>query len=298
MKNWYYKIEDKEFDSVTKEELVNLIELGELRTNTLVRKEDMNLWVKASSINGLLPVVNEKEKNVSNTSMVKYIFFLLLSTFWIIYEGMPYVPLGFILVVFWVRVKSLKYYIPFLLLVIIGFLGTGSYLTLFTEQRTMMKTGNTYEVHKFNFGLRFGTTTLENLRNRGKIIIYKDKRVAYQVAKVTNVMEQFVESYNKNSIDFLMKSFANLVNIDEQKIKNFMIEMRTTHGDIKIFSHMGEVTYQEKQPVFAVFYKINTQKDKSRVIRLLFTISADKTSISFIKVGFIPKDIEFRVIEI
>ena len=123
MKKWYYKIEEKEFGAITQEELVNLIESGELSTNTLVRNEDMDFWVKASSINGLLPTFKEKSKKY--TSIGKYIFFLLFSSSWFIYDGVPYVPFGFILTMLLIRVKNWKLYVPLILVLIIGFIGTG-----------------------------------------------------------------------------------------------------------------------------------------------------------------------------
>ena len=294
MKKWYYKIEEKEFGAITQEELVNLIESGELSTNTLVRDEDMDFWVKASSINGLLPIFKEKSKKY--TSIGKYIFFLLFSSSWFIYDGVPYVPFGFILTMLLIRVKNWKLYVPLILVLIIGFIGTGGYVALSIEKRTMLKTGKTHNFYKFGLGIRYGTYTLDYLRNRGKVVIYKDKRVANQVAKATKVMEQFVESYNRNSPDFLIKSFS--PQVDEQKLEAFLREAHNIDGNINSFAYMGDVMYQQKQPVFAVFYKIKTQKDKSRVIRLLFNVSEDRKSISFINVRFIPKDIEFRVIEI
>ena len=160
----------------------------------------------------------------------------------------------------------------------------------------MLKTGKTHNFYKFGLGIRYGTYTLDYLRNRGKVVIYKDKRVANQVAKATKVMEQFVESYNRNSPDFLIKSFKNF--IEEENIKNFMIDMHNRDGDIKTFSYIGDVMYQQKQPIFAVFYKIETEKDKSGTIRLLFNVSDDRKSISFIKIDFFSKKIKFRVIEI
>ena len=62
MKNWYYKYNDEAFGPVTEEELQHTIEHGELTKDTLVKDEKMEIWVKASSINGLVPTVFEEEE--------------------------------------------------------------------------------------------------------------------------------------------------------------------------------------------------------------------------------------------
>ena len=62
MKNWYYKIDDKVFGPITEEELQHGIKHGELTKETLIQDEEMDMWVKASSINGLIDVVREEEQ--------------------------------------------------------------------------------------------------------------------------------------------------------------------------------------------------------------------------------------------
>lgn len=59
MKNWYYKLNDKELGPITEDELLNAIEHGELTKETLIREDTVDIWVKASSINGLLPSVQK-----------------------------------------------------------------------------------------------------------------------------------------------------------------------------------------------------------------------------------------------
>ena len=62
MQAWYYQLEDKQFGPITQEELVNTIESGELTKDTLVKNNEMDIWVKASSINGLLSTIEELEE--------------------------------------------------------------------------------------------------------------------------------------------------------------------------------------------------------------------------------------------
>jgi hypothetical protein len=296
MKKWYYKIENQEYGAVTQEELLNLIHLEKITKDTLIKDEEMSIWVKASSIDGLIPI--EKESKTQYSSKGAYLFFLLLSTVWIIYNNIPYLPLGAILAFVFVRVKNRKYYTPFVLATIMGFIGTGGYFSISTLQRTMIKTGETHNVHRFNMGIRFGFNTLYYLQNKDKIVIYKDSRVANQVAVATKVMEQFVKSYNQDSADFLLKSFSKFPNFDEDKTKEFLRQIRNQHGDINSFEHIGDMAvYTQKQPIFAVFYKIKTTKDQSRAVRLLFIVSQEKQTLTFAKIGFLPKEIEFRVIK-
>ncbi|HIP29307.1 MAG TPA: DUF4339 domain-containing protein [Sulfurospirillum arcachonense] len=71
MKNWYYKIDDEKLGPITEEELLRAIEKKELTKDTFVQDTDMEMWMKASSVDDLLPAVSGEGKNSIVPSEIK-----------------------------------------------------------------------------------------------------------------------------------------------------------------------------------------------------------------------------------
>ena len=63
----------------------------------------------------------------------KFIVLLLVSSFWIIIDGMPYIPLGLLVVLYFIGKQELKVYLPLVIFAIIGFMGTGTYLHSYSQ---------------------------------------------------------------------------------------------------------------------------------------------------------------------
>ena len=71
--NWYYKLNDEELGPISQEELLSAIEHGGLTKETHIRKDTVDIWVKASSINGLLPTVQKVEEQKRRLPIFKTI---------------------------------------------------------------------------------------------------------------------------------------------------------------------------------------------------------------------------------
>jgi len=103
MKNWYYKIDEQEFGPISKEELLNFIEHGELTENTLIRDIEMDIWVKASSIDGLvIKKIPEQEKRLLVFKTILEAFSVMLtnlSSLWkpLLLTGLTMIALGTVL---------------------------------------------------------------------------------------------------------------------------------------------------------------------------------------------------------
>jgi len=70
-----------------------------------------------------------KMKEIIGTiGIFKFTILLVVSTLWVMIQHMPYVPLGLLVIVYFVGKQELKVYIPFVLMSIIGFIGTGIYV--------------------------------------------------------------------------------------------------------------------------------------------------------------------------
>lgn len=81
MRNWYYKLNDKELGPISEDELLYAVEQGELTKTTLIRKDTVDIWVKASSINGLLPSVQkslEQKRRLPILETIKETFTVMI----------------------------------------------------------------------------------------------------------------------------------------------------------------------------------------------------------------------------
>ena len=85
MKIWFYKLEDKELE-INEEALIEAIEKEEFPKDILIRDESMDIWVKASSINGLLPPSKTTNRDDVPEHIGSYILGAFLFLFWLL-EG-------------------------------------------------------------------------------------------------------------------------------------------------------------------------------------------------------------------
>jgi hypothetical protein len=89
MKKWCYKINDKEFGPISEEELLHAIEYGELTENTLIQDSEMDIWVKASSIDGLIPKKSEffeQEKRLPIWQTISEAYFFITKNIHILWK--------------------------------------------------------------------------------------------------------------------------------------------------------------------------------------------------------------------
>jgi len=149
----------------------------------------------------------------------KFSILLIVSTFWIMVQHMPYVPLGLLVIVYFVGKQELKVYVPFVLMSIIGFIGSGIYLNTYTMTRTMIKTGKTFDSSHFKVGYRLGTSTMDYLLRDDSVVIYNDGKYSEEIKVAQAYVELLEQSIHENNSTFIIESFVYQNGISKETIK-------------------------------------------------------------------------------
>lgn len=110
MKTWYYKLENEEIE-ITEEKLLKAIEQGALPKEILIRDESMSIWVKASSIDGLLPLELKSNEDDVPENIVSYILGIFFFIFWLLSGAAPqsaFLLFGFFLILYYIDIPRFK----------------------------------------------------------------------------------------------------------------------------------------------------------------------------------------------
>jgi len=118
---------------------------------------------------------------------------------WIEYNYTPIFPIGFLVVLFWVRPKSIKKALPFVMAMVLGLVGTGVSLQFFHSTKVNPNTKESYELFKFNLGFNLGTKNITRFLNRDVIKLYQDNIYAQQQKSVYKSMHQKFEKAMSDS---------------------------------------------------------------------------------------------------
>lgn len=134
----------------------------------------------------------------------KVIFLFILAGVWIEFNETPIIPIGFILILLWIRPISFKRYKFLILAMILGFIGTGLSFKIFQETTFQSETGRAHHFSKYLLNVSIGTNNISQFLKRDRIVLYKDNFYKKEQELLDKYLRSFVESYNnKNNSPFL-----------------------------------------------------------------------------------------------
>jgi len=207
------------------------------------------------------------------------IILFVVATIWIEYNYIPIIPIGFLVVLFWVRPKSIKKALPFVIAILLGLIGTGVSLQFFHLTKVNPNTQERYELSKFNLGFNLGTKNITRFLNRDVIKLYQDNIYAQQQERLDNYLRGIVPRYNANQTTTPLSS------------------LYEKYGKIEDMYHFGNLNYfvpdiYKKDVLFV--YKIKFEKSPKEQTIHLRTLFYDDT-IEIAQTEVMPPDTKYDV---
>ena len=242
-----------------------------------------------------------KMKEIIETiGILKFIILMIASTLWVMVQHMPYVPLGLLLIVYFVGKQELKIYVPFVLMSIIGFIGTGIYLNTYTMTRTMIATGKTFDSSHFKVGYRLGTSTMDYLLRDDSIVIYNDGKHSEEVKMAQAYVEKLEQSIYENNSTFMVESFVYQNGITKEKIKTSFEKMQEDKWLSKGSTYMGYLYWVYPQELnyteISLFYKVDFEGNGEEYRTLMYRIVLDE-KIKLRQVGGLKEHRKIRIVK-
>jgi len=133
---------------------------------------------------------------------MKAILLFILAGVWIEYNELPIFPLGFVLVLLWVRPINFKRYKFLILAMVLGFIGTGFSFKIFEQVSYNHQTGKEHYFSKYLFHIGLGTKNITQILSRNTFLLYKDNRHQKEQKLLDNYLRDFVPSYNESNASF------------------------------------------------------------------------------------------------
>jgi len=192
---------------------------------------------------------------------VKTILLFIIATLWIEYNYIPTIPIGFLLVLLWVRPKTLKQFTPLVVAMILGLLGTGISFQFFKSVKTNPNTGKEYHLSKSLWGFNLGTKNLTHFLNRDVIKLYQDDIYTQQQQMLDNHLRKLTSLYNLGDKSILSTPFGTIWK---------------EYGEIEDMYHFGNLNYfipdiYKKDVLFVYKIKFSKQnKEQTIHLRVLF----------------------------
>jgi len=240
-----------------------------------------------------------KMKEIIGTiGILKFTILLIVSTLWVMIQHMPYVPLGLLVIVYFVGKQELKVYAPFVLMSIIGFIGTGIYVNSYTTTRTMLRTGKTFESSHFNMGFRFGTSTMNYLLRDDSMVIFDDGKHSTEIKMAQAYVEKLEQSIRDNNATFMLESFVYQNGVTKEKIKTHFEQMQTGKWLEKGSTYMGYLywVYPPKlnHTEISLFYRVEFEVNGEQYRTLMYRIVLDD-KIKLTQIGALKKSRKIRI---
>lgn len=222
--------------------------------------------------------------------------FLLLGMFWIYINQIPMIPIGLIIGLILFRKKIKKYSIYLIVGLILGFLGTGVIIDLDEELVYNQTSKVQYTKYNSKIVLKLGFKSIDKIRNKGKIVIYNNEKLNFDIEDGKDLTDIFIKKFNHSEFDTLVPNFFNR-QIDTIKLKQFMSEVYDKTNVIVDYKFLGFSDYYERNDssTYNVFYNI-TPLMQSEFNYLLLTILDTKEGDVINRIEFIFKTTKFRII--
>ena len=184
---------------------------------------------------------------------IKTILLFILATIWIEYNSVPIFPLGFLLLSFVFRPKR---YLPFIVAMVLGLIGTGISFQLFHSVKINPITKSEHEFSKFLFGFNLGTKNITRFFRRDTIRLYQDEVYNKEQKQLDKFFRKILVDYNEKSQSFLE---SNLL----------FKKMRNEYGKIEDMYYFGNMEYfipdiQKSDIMFVYRIKfVNSSKEQT-----------------------------------
>jgi len=233
-----------------------------------------------------------KMKEIIGTiGIFKFSILLIVSTLWVMVQHMPYVPLGLLIILYSLGKQELKVYVPFVLMSIIGFIGTGIYVNSYTTTRTMLKTGKTFESSHFNMGFRVGTSTMDYLLRDDSMVIFDDGKHSTEIKMAQEYVEKLEQSIRDNNSTFMLDSFVyqngvtkeNIQIHFEQMQKGKWLEKGSTYMGYLYWVYPPRLNHTEISLFYKVAFEINGQQYSTLMYRIVLDDKIKVTQIGALK---------------
>jgi len=242
-----------------------------------------------------------KMKEIIGTiGIFKFIILMIASTFWIMVENIPYVPLGLLVIAYFVGKQELKVYVPFVLMSIIGFIGTGIYLNTYTTIRTIIATGQTFESSHFNLGYKCGTSTMDYLLKDNRIIIFDDGKHSEEIKVAQLYVKNFEKAFHDNNSTFMVESFVYQNGITKERVKTVFEEMQENRWLSRGSTYMGYIywVYLKKlnHREISLFYNVNFEIQNEVYRTLLYRVVLDE-KMQLTEIRALKESRKFRIIK-
>ena len=230
---------------------------------------------------------------IGTIGMGKFILVLLASSFWIIIDGMPYVPLGLLIILYFIGKQELKVYLPFVIVAIIGFMGTGTYFHIYSQTRMMVDTGKTFKTYSFRFGVRMGLFTWNNLTKDKRVVIYNDAKYSKEVAIAKQYVQRFEKSYREHNLTFIVDNFIYRGGLTKEKLESYFDVMRKETWQWENSSYLGYQKVEDNE--IKVFYNVEFSKDNKNFSSFLYRIILDGNESKLIHFKPINDTVHYKV---
>ncbi len=242
-----------------------------------------------------------KMKEIIGTiGIFKYTILMIVSTCWVMVQHIPYVPLGLLVIIYSLGKQKLKIYIPFVLMSIMGFIGTGIYFNSYTTTRTMIATGKTFDSSHFNLGFRFGTSTMNYLLRDDRIVIFNDGKYSETVKNGQTYVENFEKAFHENNSSFMVENFLYKNGITKEKVKTFFEEMKQAKYLSNGSTYMGYIYWVYPKDLnhteLSLFYKVEFEKESERYGTLMYRLVLDE-KIKLTKISMFKENKKFKILK-
>ena len=242
-----------------------------------------------------------KMKEIIGTiGILKFSILMLVSTFWVMVQHMPYVPLGLLVIVYFVGKQELKVYVPFVLMSIMGFIGTGIYFNTYTTTRTMIATGKTFDSSHFNVGFRVGTSTMDYLLRDDRVVIYNDGKYSSEIKMAQAYIETLEQSIHENNSTFMIESFVYQNGVTKEKIRTIFEEIQEDKWLSKGSTYMGYLYWIYPKDLnhteISLFYKVEFEKDSKKYTTLIYRVLLDE-KMKLTQIGGFKEHRKFKIVK-
>lgn len=242
-----------------------------------------------------------KMKEIIGTiGILKFSILMLVSTFWVMVQHMPYVPLGLLVIVYFVGKQELKVYVPFVLMSIMGFIGTGIYFNTYTTTRTMIATGKTFDSSHFSMGFRVGTSTMDYLLRDDRVVIYNDGKYSSEIKMAQAYVETLEQSIHENNSTFMIESFVYQNGVTKEKIKTIFEEIQEDKWLSKGSTYMGYLYWIYPKDLnhteISLFYKVEFEKDSEKYTTLMYRVLLDE-KMKLTQIGALKEHRKFKIVK-
>jgi len=241
-----------------------------------------------------------KMKEIIGTiGIFKFTILLIVSTLWVMIQHMPYVPLGLLVIIYFLGKQELKVYAPFVVMSIIGFIGTGIYVNSYTTIRTMLKTGKTFECSHFNMGFRVGTSTMDYLLRDDSRVIFNDGKHSTEIKMAQAYVEKLEQSIHDNNSTFMLESFVYQNGVTKENIKANFEKMQKDKWLSKGSTYMGYIYWvyppRLNHTEISLFYRVEFEINGEQYRTLMYRVVLDD-KMKLTQIGALKKNRKIKIL--